>query len=221
MLITKTNKTLSSGANCWFVASAGEVLATKEATYSTVHQTSSTLVAGVGDKSNAYIPGEVYSVTHNKNEVWLRFEDGREKSFELGSFGLPMRVGHKVCVVHGNIEGEEFGSFLVARNITTGESRSENPRYSKQQMSKWGIRKFQPHMVDLIAGVIGFLWGASQHIALGVVGGFFAFGFVFAINPANPAFKQSRALDDEFIKIASELAKDAGDELARSAQSTK
>jgi hypothetical protein len=111
---------LSNGQRIRLATLTGTVVGTQQDSWTSVNQRAATVLS-----KDLVIPGEVYSTTHVKQEVWLRGADGKEQCFELSGFNIPAREGHVVSVLWGGPARRESGGCFGAFNHTTGEVRCD------------------------------------------------------------------------------------------------
>lgn len=158
---------LSNGQEVWFRTFTGEVLSEKKTVNTSIHQLAPTYTANVdkdGVAGLSVIPGEVYSELQTEHDVWLRDANGKEKMFNLGNIGLPVRSGHIVTVVWGSTEGNKTGHHIGARNHTTNEVLCNVERTVGDGLKDW----------KLDVGVDAYLWKSiAKGAALGAFAGFF------------------------------------------------
>jgi hypothetical protein len=199
---------LSNGQRIRLVTLTGTVVGTQQDSWTSVNQGAATVLS-----KDLVIPGQVYSTTHVKQEVWLRGADGKEQCVELAGFNIPAREGHVVSVLWGGPARRESGGCFGARNHTTGEVRCDVTVLG-QSLKEWKLKVGAGSSLALWtlgAALILSLWAFSASrggidkkaaMALGaaLVGGFVGLGaWVFVgsnLGPERRAVALTREINE-------------------------
>lgn len=103
---------------------------------------------------------ELRSVLHQT--VFVRDDRGREESFELQDWNVPVRPGSRLAIVWGSRWGNETGSFLAVRNMDTGDERWRDIRiWARGQRLLAGSMLFWPSALAALILGLSFMAMAS------------------------------------------------------------
>lgn len=126
--------TLSNGQGIWLKSFTGEVLSEARHFHTSISQADPIVLS---DKLVA--PGAIHSAEHESHRVWLRDAAGAEKEVDLANVKLSLRPGHVVTAVWGSSETNAKGTYLAARNHTTGELRHDVVAALGDDLKQWQL----------------------------------------------------------------------------------
>lgn len=112
---THTIKT-KNGATIELSVLEGTVISAGSHTKWTTHHESATVVG------KAVVPGQVYNVAHNVQDIWLNLPDGKEQKMPFASALVDSREGHGLVLLHARDRGGK-SRCIAGWNRTTGEIR--------------------------------------------------------------------------------------------------
>lgn len=102
------------------------------------------------------------SVVREKHEFWVKEADGKEVGVNFTDGGFQVRDGQKVWVAWGGGQGQEHGSYLFAKNMTSGDvaefiSDWKEWLYKSGVMSKPLLYRIFSIWFPIVIGVFGGL----------------------------------------------------------------
>ena len=116
----------------------------------------------VGPRGGYVAPPQVESTSVQHQTVFVRDDRGREESFELQDWNVPVRPGSRLAIVWGSRLGNERGSFLAVRNIDTGDERWRDIRtWARGQRLLAGSMLFWPSALAALVLGLSFMAMAS------------------------------------------------------------
>lgn len=112
---THTIKT-KNGAAIELSVLEGTVISAGSHTKWTTHHESATVVG------KTVVPGQVYNVAHNVQDIWLNLPDGKEQKMPFASALVDSREGHGLVLLHAR-DRQGKSRCIAGWNRTTGEIR--------------------------------------------------------------------------------------------------
>ncbi len=94
----------------------GTVISAGSHTKWTTHHESATVVG------KTVVPGQVYNVAHNVQDIWLNLPDGKEQKMPFASALVDSREGHGLVLLHAR-DRHGKSRCIAGWNRTTGEIR--------------------------------------------------------------------------------------------------
>lgn len=110
-----------SDGKLWINVARGEVAGQQKWSETEVH--SSGGGAYVTQQGGYVAPPRISSTTHEKHELWIREQDGKETAIKFTDGNFPVRECQKVWVAWGNnSRSKGHGHYLFAYNYASGDS---------------------------------------------------------------------------------------------------
>lgn len=165
---SETDFELFDGTRLHAYAIEGDVLEQDRRERQSVSQAGPMVLASVhGESAINVIPSAVHTETIHAQSVWLRRDDGSEKSYDLNSVApFSARVGHRVRLVYVTDTKGAPGILSGAMNRNTGEGKFCSLESSFQELVPKPMANYRASKL---------LWGLIVAGALAAVGSGFAY----------------------------------------------
>jgi hypothetical protein len=136
---------------------------------------------------------QISSTTTTNQEIWIKTEDGSEKSIKLKGYDIPMRPGHKITVISAGNKGADSHWYTVIVNHSTDKHSLLNNATALNNL----LKIEQATGKSLLLAVLMFFsmlilsaviypkflsTDASQQIIWGIPIGFFVYRVIVKIN---------------------------------------